>query len=94
MHSMTFFVIFLFLAIAVISVVYILVRVVGARAVDSDHTADPDAPRPDDFGDADRRLAVLTREVGDAAGGWLACECGVCPVMVVDVQPLRQGLAA
>ena len=34
---------------------------------------------------AGQRLGVLTREVGDAAGGWSSSECGVCPVMVVDV---------
>ena len=32
-------------------------------------------------------LVVLSSEVGDAAGGWLALECGVSPVMVVGVLP-------
>ncbi|MEV5704768.1 RICIN domain-containing protein [Actinoallomurus sp. NPDC052274] len=34
-------------------------------------------------------LAVLTREVGNAAGGWEAAECGVAAVVIVGVQPLR-----
>jgi pimeloyl-ACP methyl ester carboxylesterase len=40
------------------------------------------------------RLAVLPGQVGDAAGGWVAVECGVSPVMVVDVQPGVKGGAA
>ena len=36
-------------------------------------------------------LAVLPRKVSHAGGGWLAAECGVWPVMVVDVQPAGQG---
>ncbi|MGW3499049.1 hypothetical protein, partial [Streptomyces sp. NPDC001020] len=32
-------------------------------------------------------LAVLTREVVDAAGGWLALERGVSAVVIVGVQP-------
>lgn len=32
-------------------------------------------------------LDVLTREVGDAAGGWLALECGVSAVVIVGVEP-------
>jgi type I restriction enzyme M protein len=39
-------------------------------------------------------LVVLPRQVGHAADGWFAAECGVWPVMVVDVQPSGQGLAA
>jgi hypothetical protein len=34
---------------------------------------------------------VLPGEVGDAAGGWVAAECGVSPVMVVGVQPGVKG---
>ncbi|MEU7939524.1 hypothetical protein, partial [Microbispora bryophytorum] len=34
-----------------------------------------------------RGLAVLPREVGDAADGWLAFQRGVSAVMVVHVQP-------
>jgi hypothetical protein len=30
-------------------------------------------------------LAVLTREVGDAGGGWFAAECGVAAVVIVGV---------
>ncbi|WP_207553237.1 hypothetical protein, partial [Mycobacteroides abscessus] len=30
-----------------------------------------------------RCLAVLTREVRYAAGGWLSCECGVAAVVIV-----------
>src|SRR6476619_2421369 len=29
----------------------------------------------------DRNLVVLTRQVGDAAGGWFAVECGVAAVV-------------
>ena len=36
-------------------------------------------------------LGVLSREVGDAAGGWLAAECGVAAVIVVAVEPVGQG---
>ncbi len=32
-------------------------------------------------------LGVLTREVGDAAGGWFACECGVS-AMAICAKPL------
>lgn len=32
-------------------------------------------------------LGVLPCEVGDAAGGWLAAECGVGAVVIVVVQP-------
>src|SRR5690606_37172525 len=39
-------------------------------------------------------LVVLSREVGNAAGGWEAAECGVAAVMVVDVQPGRKRGAA
>jgi len=35
-------------------------------------------------------LGVLTREVGDAAGGWLALERGVSAVVIVGVEPLRE----
>jgi benzaldehyde dehydrogenase (NAD) len=34
---------------------------------------------------ASRDLAVLTREVGDAGGGWFAAECGVAAVVIVGV---------
>ncbi|QFU89543.1 enoyl-CoA hydratase [Amycolatopsis sp. YIM 10] len=33
-------------------------------------------------------LAVLTWEVGNAAGGWVAAECGVAAVVIVGVEPL------
>jgi hypothetical protein len=36
-------------------------------------------------------LGVLSGQVGDTAGGWVAAECGVCSVMVVDVQPWVKG---
>ncbi|MFJ5678973.1 hypothetical protein, partial [Streptomyces sp. NPDC093097] len=32
-------------------------------------------------------LGVLPCEVGDAAGGWLALECGVSAVVIVGVKP-------
>ena len=38
-------------------------------------------------------LAVLTREVGDAAGGWLAFQRGVSAVVIVGVQPAGKGVA-
>jgi hypothetical protein len=41
------------------------------------------------LGKLERGLVVLTREVGDAAGGWLAGECGVAAVVIVGVQPAR-----
>ena len=41
-----------------------------------------------------RWLAVLPCEVGDAAGGWVAAECGVAAVVIVGVQPLRECSAA
>lgn len=44
MHSMTYPVIFLLLAIVLIGALYAVVRSVGDRIVDSDHTADPNAP--------------------------------------------------
>ncbi len=39
-------------------------------------------------------LGVLPCEVGDAAGGWLAVECGVSAVVIVGVQPPRERFAA
>jgi hypothetical protein len=38
-----------------------------------------------------RRLVVLPGEVKDAAGGWVASECGVPAVMIVGVQPGVKG---
>jgi hypothetical protein len=45
----------------------------------------------DRLGRSLRHLAVVTREVGDAADGWLAAEGGVGSVMVVPTDPGRQG---
>lgn len=39
-------------------------------------------------------LVVLSNDVGHAADWGFASECGVWPVMVVDVEPLGQGVAA
>src|SRR5580692_6175002 len=39
-------------------------------------------------------LAVLSGQVGDAAGGREAAECGVSAVIVVGVEPVWQGVAA
>ncbi len=39
-------------------------------------------------------LGVLIREVGDAAGGWLAFECGVSAVVIVGVQPAGEGVTS
>jgi hypothetical protein len=39
-------------------------------------------------------LAVLSREVGDAAGRWFAGECGVAAVVIVGVEPVWEGFAA
>ena len=39
-------------------------------------------------------LGVLPMDVGHAGDGWLAVQGGVWPVMVVDVQPARQGFAS
>jgi hypothetical protein len=39
-------------------------------------------------------LVVLPREVGDAAGGWLALERGVSAVVIVGVEPLRVCVAS
>lgn len=36
----------------------------------------------------------MPREVGDAAGGWVASECGVAAMVIVGVEPLGQCLAA
>ncbi len=41
-----------------------------------------------------RWLAVLPGEVGQAGDGWAVADRGVGPVMVVLVQPGRQGLSA
>jgi hypothetical protein len=60
MHSMTYLFVFLLLAIVVVGILYAVVRTVGGRIVESDHTADPHAPRPDGFGAADRRRADST----------------------------------
>lgn len=38
------------------------------------------------------RLTVLIREVGDAAGGWLAFQRGVSAVVIVGVQPSGEGV--
>ena len=38
-----------------------------------------------------RRLGVLPGQVGDAAGGWMAADCGVSAVMVVGVEEGGQG---
>jgi ADP-ribose pyrophosphatase YjhB (NUDIX family) len=39
-------------------------------------------------------LSVLPCEVGDAAGGWVACESGVSAVVIVGVQPLGECFAS
>ncbi|MGX1371894.1 hypothetical protein RKD19_007253 [Streptomyces canus] len=39
-------------------------------------------------------LGVLPREVGDAAGGWLALERGVSAVVIVGVQPVGERCAS
>lgn len=57
MHSMTYLFVFLILAIIVVGALLAVVRTVGGRAVQSDHTADPYAKRPDGFGAADLRRA-------------------------------------
>ncbi len=44
--------------------------------------------------DVKRALGVLPMDVGHAGDGWLAVQGGVWPVMVVDVQPARQGFAS
>ncbi|GGK25254.1 hypothetical protein GCM10011583_66570 [Streptomyces camponoticapitis] len=36
----------------------------------------------------------MIREVGDAAGGWLALECGVSAVVIVGVEPVGVCLAS
>jgi hypothetical protein len=38
-----------------------------------------------------RVLVVLATEVGDAAGWWLAAECGVAAVVIVVVEPVGEG---
>src|SRR5690349_20139441 len=40
------------------------------------------------------RLGVLPRAVGDAAGGWVAAERGVCAVVIVGGEPPGKGCAA
>lgn len=60
MRSITYLVIFLLLAIVLIGALYAIARTVGGRIVDSDHTADPYAPRAEDFGAEDRRRAAST----------------------------------
>ena len=40
------------------------------------------------------RLVVLPRQVGNAADGWFAAECGVWAVMIVDVYQSGEGGAA
>ena len=42
-----------------------------------------DRPRPRSHYSV--RLVVLPRQVGDAGGGWSSAECGVGPVVIVDV---------
>src|SRR5690606_41377794 len=39
----------------------------------------------------DRRLDVPAAEVVDAVGGWVAAERGVGPVVVIAVEPGREG---
>jgi hypothetical protein len=41
-----------------------------------------------------KALAVVSTEVGDAADGWFAAECGVGPVVIVDVLPSVEGTPA
>lgn len=68
MHSMTYFFIFLLLAIVVVGALYAVVRTIGGRVVDADHTSDPYASRPDDFGAADRRHALGSAQEEDPEG--------------------------
>lgn len=60
MNSMTQNFIFALIAVAVLGIGYVLMRRHGAREVASDHTADPNAPRSDDFGAADRARAATS----------------------------------
>jgi hypothetical protein len=39
-------------------------------------------------------LGVLPCEVGGAAGGWLALQCGVSVVVIVGVQPCGEGVVS
>lgn len=57
MRSMTYTFIFTLIVVVILGVGYVLVRRHGARAVSGDHTEDPNAPRSDDFGAADRARA-------------------------------------
>lgn len=47
MHSMTFLFVFLLIAIVVVGGLYVAVRVIGARVVDSDHLQDEHRPGRD-----------------------------------------------
>lgn len=49
---------------------------------------------PSLFRGLDLGLAVLPCEVVDAAGGWFAREGGVSAVVIVGVQPVREGVAS
>lgn len=60
MHPMTYTLIFALITVAALGLGYVLVRRHGAQAVSSDHTADPHAPRSEDFGAADRARALKT----------------------------------
>lgn len=71
---------------------------VGTPPVDLPHVpavpgcAVPDVKSSRDA--ADRRLdglAVMSREVGQSGDGWLASDGGVGSVMIVEVEPARQG---
>ncbi|GAB2809266.1 hypothetical protein GCM10027176_12560 [Actinoallomurus bryophytorum] len=39
-------------------------------------------------------LNVLSREVGDVAGGWSALQRGVSAVVIVGVEPVGEGVAS
>lgn len=57
----------------------------ATNSVTSGRAAKPDRRRYRRVGAAASSLDVLPRQVGHAGDGWLASECGVWPVMVVDV---------
>lgn len=57
MNSMAFTFMLILVAVVVIAGVYLAIRLVGGREVDSDHKADPHAARPEGFGSADREQA-------------------------------------
>ncbi len=58
MHSLAYSFIFLLLAIVLVGALYAVFRTVMGRIVDRDHTGDPNASRPKDFGAKDRRRAA------------------------------------